>query len=69
VLLANSDKLLNLMHDIDLEGLLAKVRVPPTAEYQDVRDRVEVLIGQLASAGQPPSAEEPDVEEIPSLVE
>lgn len=58
VLLANSEKLLMLMHEMDLQGLLAKVLVPNTKEYEDVSTRVEVLVGQLSTAGMPPLPEE-----------
>lgn len=55
------------MHAMDLEGLITKVRIPNKPEFQDVRDRIDVLIGQLAAAGQPPQPDES--EELPALDE
>ena len=48
VLLANSDKLLSLMHKIELESLLPLIKLPPSVD-EDISIRIEVLINQLTT--------------------
>lgn len=49
VLLANSDKLLERMHEINMEAILKQLYI--TEEFEDTKDRILVLESQLATAG------------------
>ena len=69
-LLSNTDKMLERMHEIDLEAVLPKIRLPQTPEWEGPTSRLEVLGLQLVTvkdkAKEPTTAAE---EEPPALVE
>ena len=50
ILLANNDKLLARMHEIQMEQLLDLIYLPPGEEYEDTQVRIEVLKNQLVTA-------------------
>lgn len=69
-LLSNTDKTLERMHEIDLEALLPKIRLPQTAEWEGPTSRLEVLGLQLATVKDQPKQESAAAaEEPPALVD
>jgi hypothetical protein len=69
-LLSNTDKTLARMHEIDLEALLPKIRLPQTAEWEGPTSRLEVLGLQLVTVpDQPEEESDAAAEEPPALAD
>ena len=70
VLLANSDKLLARMHEIDMEAIISLLKI--SDDFPDTQVRVEVLQNQLmtvqTNVDEIPAEEAPDGE-MPALIE
>jgi len=69
-LLSNTDKMLERMHEINLEAILPKIRLPDTPEWEGPRSRLEVLGLQLMTVKDKPEEETVTAaeEEPPALV-
>lgn len=74
LLLTNTDKLLERMHEIDIEALLPKIRLPQTPEWEAHRARLETIGLQLVTVKDKPKEDEEggakdqeEEEELPAL--
>ena len=64
-LLSNTDDQLARMHEINIEAVLAKVRLPQTPEWEAPRARLEVLGLQLVTVVDKPKEEPAAAEDEP----
>lgn len=69
ILLANSDKLIERMYDMDLQALLVKVKLPNTPDWEENQLRLQVLNNQLVSVPQEKEIREKEKVEINKMLD
>ena len=69
ILMANSDKLIERMYDMDLQSLLSKVRFPTSPEWEENLLRVQVLSNQLVAVPQEKIQKEKEKAEMGAMLD